>query len=309
MVQRDDCFLMELHPWSEYREALFTGITSQQVASAATKSGRSRVVVADLDELEEPIPHKQFDHWHKTNLSLFRNNWLIRHPRYQNFLAHPDFLSRNGNTIGKFVLTKDPWEKVEAIPDKLFREIQWELLVTGASMASLTWLEGEVEDGRLYSKTPIPYVGIVQPDLKVIESLMKTANDIWHEVVGPRIKAGHRTHFASLVSQFHYIKPPFDLAERLSWTMDSGLQGSMGPWKWKPWGTEMWDKDPVSGEILHLMVYINVDEKSWTTVEIGTFGTESEVPKDLMRFDPVSRNLETVLAHTATSRGDFYGSF
>lgn len=306
MVQRDDCFLTEISPWSEYREALFTGVTSQQVAAASTKGGRSSVVVSDLDDLEEPLSKNQFDHWHKTNLSLFRNNWLIRHPRYHHYLAHPDFLSRQGNIIGKFVLTTDPWEKVEAIPDKLFREIQWELLVTGASMASLTWLEGEVDDGQLYSKTPIPNVGIVQPDLGVIQGLMKTADEIWQEVVGPRIKAGYRTHFASLASQFHYIKPPFDMSER-AWLIGGGLQGPLGPWKWQPWGMEMWDKDPTSGEILHLMVYVNVDEQSCTTFEIGTFESESDVPHGMVRFDPVSRDLETVMSHTATSREDFFG--
>jgi len=306
MIQRDDCFLTEMSPWSEYRESLFTGITSQQVAAAATRSGRSSVVVSDLDDLEEPPTKNHFDHWHKTNLSLFRNNWLIRHPRHHQYLAHPEFLSRGGNVIGKFVLTKDPWGKVEAIPDKLFREIQWELFVTGASLASLTWLEGEIGDDGLHHKDPLPNTGIVMPDLKTIEVLMKTADDLWKEVIGPRIRAGYRTNFASLVSQFHYVKPPFDMSER-AWLTGSAPQGRMGPWKWQPWGMKMWDKDPTSGEILHLMVYLNVDENSQTTVEIGTFESESDIPEGMMRFNPVSRDLETVMSHTATSRADFFG--
>jgi len=309
MIQRDDCFLIEKTPWAEYRDALFTGITSHQVAAAAPKSGRASVVMADLGELEEPQDQKHFDHWHKTNLSLYRNNWLIRHPRHHHYLAHPDFISRGGNVIGKFVLTADPWERIEAVPEKLFREIQWELLVTGATMASLTWLQGEIVDGQMYSKGPIPNTGIVRPDTETMEQLMKTADRLWLEVIGPRIKAGHRTNFASLVSQFHYVKPPYDVARKLSWSMDGGSQGPMGPWNWKPWGMEMWDRDSTSGELMHLMVYINVDEKSYTAVEIGAFESEGEIPDGLMRFDPVSSDLETVMLNISTSRADFFGKF
>ena len=69
MVQRDDCFLTGMSPWSEYRGALFTGVTSQQVAAAATKGGRSSVVVSDLDELEEP-PSKNHFATHQMSLVL-----------------------------------------------------------------------------------------------------------------------------------------------------------------------------------------------------------------------------------------------
>jgi len=266
------------------------------------------VVVSDLDELKQPQTRTQYDHWHKTNLSLFRNDWLIRHPRNHHYIAHPEFLSRNGKVIGRFVVTADPWETIEAIPDRLFREIQWELLVTGASYCAVTWLEGEISDGSLYSKEPVPKVGIVIPNLAVIAKLIEAAEDLWHEVLGPRIRAGSRINFASFLVKAHYVKPPADLAQQLSWTIDDNKQGSMGPWKWKPWGMEMWDLDPISGELLRLMVHINVDENSYTAVEIGTFESEAHVPEGMMKLEPVSRDMSTVKAHTATSRNDFFGT-
>ena len=306
MAQRDSCYLVSNEDWVLFREALFTGVTGSQVSLAATKSGLGSVIAEDLADIPEPEQHGWFNFWHKTNLGLFRNNWLVRHPRFHHYLAFPDFISRNGKLIGKFVVTRDPWNQIEAIPDKLFREIQWELFVTGAEYCALTWVEGIAEDGNLRHKQAVPEVSLVTPDSGKIAKLMDVADQLWGAVVGPRIRAGKRIYFASFMSILRWMKQPHDLALKLSWTVRGGVQGGMGPWNWKPMGTEMWEKDTETGEIIHLMVLLNEGDTSYTVQEIGTFDSVDEIPAGMVEFSPVANDMNLVLAHTRSSRPNFY---
>jgi hypothetical protein len=168
------------------------GVTATQVANASTPAGFERAAADFLTEWSEPDnPYMRFGReWESTiadfcaeKFDVLPNEWLIagENPRH---LATPDGLSKDHRTIGEYKTTGKDWEKVEKLPVRYRRQVQWQLHVTGAERALVAWLVREEVDGIFIPATFEPAWGWLERDEEMIQDLVVTADRLWRFVRG-----------------------------------------------------------------------------------------------------------------------------
>lgn len=129
---------------SQTREAWLAardrGVTATQVSRASTPAGMKEV----LAQIENPTPvdvnaymqwgtdrEAHIAHVVKERYGILPNNWLLcaDGPGNEWMLATPDGLSLDHTVIGEYKTSGKPLDK---IPANYMRQVQWQLLVSGA---------------------------------------------------------------------------------------------------------------------------------------------------------------------------------
>lgn len=142
---------------SQTREAWLAardrGVTATQVAKASTPAGLKEV----LAQIENPTPvevnaymqwgtdrEAHIAHVVKERYGILPNDWLLcaDGPGNEWMLATPDGLSLDHTVIGEYKTSGKPLDK---IPANYMRQVQWQLMVSGAERALFAYelrLEG-----------------------------------------------------------------------------------------------------------------------------------------------------------------------
>jgi hypothetical protein len=179
-------FIVESTDELAWHQARAAGVTATKVAEAATPSGFAKAL-EPADPMDdnpymqfgrdaEPIIAQQV----KDEFGLMPNRWLVagENPRY---LATPDLLALDHQTIGeiKTVGERSAWApgSVKAVPIKYRRQIQWQLLCTGAERALLAW-NVRVDDGAgwFYLGHMEPFTLWIDRDEAMIADLVDVAD-------------------------------------------------------------------------------------------------------------------------------------
>lgn len=171
-----------------------TGLSATTMAQAMTPAGY-RDVLAEWDN-DTPVtvnPYMQFGLdsetwialWAKDTLEgeLMPNDWLIRHADNPVALATPDGLSLDHNVILEIKTTGKDWGTVNKVPLKYYRQIQWQLYVTGAVECALVWLLREQTDtGVMVPAWLEPKHGFILRDDVLIEEMLAVSAKLWSAI-------------------------------------------------------------------------------------------------------------------------------
>ena len=111
----------------------------------------------------------------KNELGLMPNDWLIASEWDPTWFATPDMLSLDHRRIGEI---KTTGKDFKTIPKDYMRQIQWQLLVTGAEECVFIWMlrAGDKRDG-FYPAWIDPKVRLVERDEEMIEELAEKARE------------------------------------------------------------------------------------------------------------------------------------
>lgn len=161
------------------------GVTATMVSKAAAGAAGMRDVLA---EIANPVPvvSNAFMDWGtlresaiamavKDRFGVMPNDWLIRSEphadRWQ--LATPDGLSLDHKMIGEYKTGGKP----PSLPANYRRQIQWQLLVTGAESCVYAWEQRFGEPGGFYPSFDL-HMEIVERDDKEISKLIAVAEEL-----------------------------------------------------------------------------------------------------------------------------------
>ena len=175
-------------------EARRSGITATTAAKAMTPAGYLEIV--ETWALDEPVPVNAYMRfgldqegwlalWAKELFGTMPNDWLIRHPEHEIALATPDGLSLDHSAILEVKTTGKDWTKP---PLNYYRQVQWQLYVTGANYCVFVWLlreERETPAGPLFVPAWLePKHSIIDRDDEMISAMVETADRLWAELGG-----------------------------------------------------------------------------------------------------------------------------
>lgn len=176
----------EPHLWYPWHDV---GVSASIVANAATESGFKSVMEDGFH-----IPPNEFMQFGtdmepvimqfaKREFGLIPSDWLILDRLQPLYGATPDGISPDHTLIGECKTTTDPWDGAESnpkkIPIKYRRQVQWQLLVTGAQSAVLLWTLTERDSsGELYTPWLEPRSVIIEPDSAMRTELMQAADKV-----------------------------------------------------------------------------------------------------------------------------------
>lgn len=174
---------LDFDGWVAARQS---GVTATEVANAATPAGFRNTLEA-LAEPEEIVdnPYLKFGRdteipvmlWLKDRYGLMPNEWLIRGEANDLELATPDGLSLDHNVIAEVKTTGKDWP---APPIRYRRQVQWQLLVTGAEYCQFAWmLRVEANDGSFQPGWIEPKVLLIERDENMIAELQSVADRLW----------------------------------------------------------------------------------------------------------------------------------
>ena len=173
--------------WLEARER---GVTATQVAKAATPAGMKEVK-AQIESPTEVTVNAMMDwgnerepyiaHVVKERFGVMPNDWLIcaDGPGNEWMLATPDGLSLDHKTIGEY---KTSGKDLSIIPIGYRRQIQWQLMVSGAERCVFAW-EQRLEGPEGFVPGMDVETQIVERDEEMIEQLIKVAQEVQEHAV------------------------------------------------------------------------------------------------------------------------------
>lgn len=173
--------------WLEARER---GVTATQVAKAATPAGMKEVK-AHIESPTEVTVNEVMDwgnerepyiaHVVKERFGVMPNDWLIcaDGPGNEWMLATPDGLSHDMKTIGEY---KTSGKDLSTIPIGYRRQIQWQLMVSGAERCVFAW-EQRLEGPEGFVPGMDVETQIVERDEEMIGQLIKVAQEVQDHAV------------------------------------------------------------------------------------------------------------------------------
>lgn len=169
-----------------------SGITATAAAKAMTPAGYRDILAEWADDIPTPVnAYMRFglDNeawlalWAKSRFGTMPNDWLIRHETDETALATPDGLSLDHSTILEVKTTGKDWAKP---PLNYYRQVQWQLYVTGAECCYFVWLLREEYDtpgGPVMVPAWLePKYCIIERDSKTITDMVATAGKLWAEL-------------------------------------------------------------------------------------------------------------------------------
>lgn len=172
--------------WLAAREL---GITATQVARAATPKGFEE----ELANISNPTPviPNAFMEWGsereahialvvKDRFGVMPNDWLVCADGFPNrwMLATPDGLSLDHTVIGEYKTGGKP----PHLPIHYRRQIQWQLMVTGADRCVYAFEQRLGEPGAFYPAFDL-HIEVVERDDKEIEKLRAVAERLQEHAV------------------------------------------------------------------------------------------------------------------------------
>lgn len=176
----------EPHLWYPWHDV---GVSASIAAKAATESG-FRAVMENGFHLP-PNEYMRFGtemepvlmDFGKRALGVIPNDWLILARDNALYGATPDGLSPDHTLIAECKTTTDPWDGAETnlrkIPVTYRRQIQWQLLVTGADCCALVWTLTERDDnGDLFTPWLDPRHVLIEPDEEMQRELLSAAERV-----------------------------------------------------------------------------------------------------------------------------------
>ncbi len=187
MIERERFLANKAEDFEAWLRARRSGVTATQVANSGTTAGFERVAAQFLTEFSEPDnPYMRFGRDWESHIADFceahfkvePNEWLIAGSE-RHHLATPDGLSKNHKVIGEYKTTGKDWVKIEKLPIRYRRQVQWQLHVTGAEKAVVAWLVREEIEGVMVPATFEPAYGFLERDEEMIADLIKTADRLW----------------------------------------------------------------------------------------------------------------------------------
>lgn len=94
------------------------------------------------------------------------------------YAATPDMISEDGEVIGEIKTTGTDWPAVlEEIPLRYRRQVQWQLLVTGAEACVFAWeVRGTDPDGSFFPAVDEPRTMVIRPDREMQRQLRDAAD-------------------------------------------------------------------------------------------------------------------------------------
>jgi hypothetical protein len=172
------------------------GVTATQVAKASTPAGMKEV----LAQIENPTPveangfmdwgtyrEAYIAHVVKERYGILPNDWLLCADGAGNewMLATPDGLSLDHSMIGEYKTSGKPLDKV---PANYMRQVQWQLLVSGAERALFAY-ELRLEGPEGFCPGMDVECQWIERDEKMISDLIKVAEEVqMHAVYMERSK-------------------------------------------------------------------------------------------------------------------------
>lgn len=177
----------EREAWLEARRG---GVSATQVAAAATPSGFNEVVEQRRNPVDiEPNAFMIFGNEAEPEIMRFAHqefgllpqDWLIADETDPRFFATPDGLSLSHTEIAEVKTTGDPWDgtetNVKKLPIKYRRQVQWQLMCTGAERCLFLWMLREPDtQGWFYMPWLEPKHVWIERDPLMISELVATAN-------------------------------------------------------------------------------------------------------------------------------------
>lgn len=158
------------------------GVTATEVAKASTQKGftealadRKNPVAVHQNRFmawgveQEPVIAK----WVKESTGVMPNDWLISCESNKHFLATPDGLSLDHSEISEIKTTGKDYGKP---PLAHMRQMQWQLLVTGAEKCFYSWMLRRELEGEFVWGWFEPRCVVVERDEAMIADLIKTAD-------------------------------------------------------------------------------------------------------------------------------------
>lgn len=168
--------------WLAARER---GVTATEVRDAATEGGFRDLVAGWEGPPFEGNAYTEFGTWAEPQLlnhahrehGILPSGWLIAAEDNPRWLATPDGLSPDHTVIAEAKTTGKDWGKP---PIKYVRQIQWQLMVTGAEKCLLLWhLRGTDANGDFYLPWLEPKALWIERDEAMIADLIGVAERVW----------------------------------------------------------------------------------------------------------------------------------
>ena len=183
-------FLVSSDTRDEWLEVRKRGVTATQVAKAATPAGFKEVLASVRSgESVEPNAYMQWGvdreayiaHYVKERFGVMPNSWLICAEGLGNewMMATPDGLSGDHKIIGEY---KTSGKSLSRIPLNYMRQIQFQLMVTGAEQCVFAW-EQRLEGPYGFVPGLEIETQVVDRDEKMIKSLIEVAERLQQEFV------------------------------------------------------------------------------------------------------------------------------
>jgi len=166
------------------------GVTATQVAKASTPAGMKEV----LAQIENPVavePNAFMDwgnereayiaHVVKERYGIMPNDWLLcaDGPANSWMLATPDGLSMDHKLIGEYKTSSKPLDK---IPANYMRQVQWQLMVSGAERALFAY-ELRLEGPNGFAPGFDVECQWVDRDDEMIEKLISVAQEVQQHAI------------------------------------------------------------------------------------------------------------------------------
>lgn len=161
------------------------GVTATMVAEAATPKTFDRVAasIGKVDDIPDN-PYMKFgrdnEGWIALELKrmfgIMPNEWLIASADEEFMMSTPDGLSLDHSTISEIKTTGTDWGKLDKVPARYIRQVQWQLHTTGAELCKFAYmLRVDGADGVFQPAWLEPKVFDVQRDEELITELIDTA--------------------------------------------------------------------------------------------------------------------------------------
>jgi putative phage-type endonuclease len=183
-------FLVRSVEREAWLEASRGGVSATEVANAATPSGFAQVA----EQRRNPVPiednsfmqfgreaEPEIMRYAHHEFGLLSQDWLIADETDRRFFATPDGISVHHTEIAEVKTTGDPWDgaetNVKKLPIKYRRQVQWQLMCTGAERCLFLWMLREPDtQGYFYMPWLSPRWVWIEPDPLMISELVATAN-------------------------------------------------------------------------------------------------------------------------------------
>ena len=193
-------FIVESRWRDDWLEARTRGVTATAVAECATPSGFADHVASWSEPAFEGNGYTAFGSWAERYMmehahheyGILPNDWMLRSADDSRWLATPDGLSPDHRLIAEAKTTGKDWASP---PIRYLRQVQWQLLVTGAERCLLLWqLRATADDGSFYTGWLEPKTLWIEPDLAMQKDLIGVAERLW-EAKQSRKENSHANNF------------------------------------------------------------------------------------------------------------------
>ncbi len=180
-----DRFLVRETDHDEWVARREQGVTATMVRDGATEAGFRDLVASWSLPRFEGNAYTEFGSWAEPQIMRYAHaefgvlpsDWLIRSEADPRWLATPDGLTVDHTVIAEAKTTGTDWTKV---PVKYARQVQWQLMVTGAERCLFLWhLRAQADDGSFYLPWLEPKTRWIERDEDMIADLVKVAEKIW----------------------------------------------------------------------------------------------------------------------------------